>query len=220
MLEYFVPNPDTVRYVVFNITGVDYNETEFKDNTASYVVRPYIDVSLLGLSFTAVTNSSLSPENMINIEFNVQNTGSLEFYNLSVTEEALGYEIYSWDSLSVGATEIADADVNIGEQRDLVFILTAEDSSGNTYTHEAYVTAGSIDVSGMIPAQDPTGNGGIEVVDDPGLGKKLDGLINSTGENLLKWFRVLGIIAGAAALTMLSLGIAEIVLRRNKRSEQ
>jgi len=36
----------------------------------------------------------------------------------------------------------------------------------------------------------------------------------------MKWFRVLGIIAGAAALTMLSLGIAEIVIRRNKRSEQ
>ncbi len=220
VLEYFVPNPDAVRYIVFNINGVDYNDTEFKDNTSSYVVRPYIDTSLLGLAFTAVTKTSLTPENMISIEFEVQNTGSLEFYNLSVSEQQLGYELYSWNKLDVGASEEAVVDVNIGSVRDLVFVLTAEDSSGNTYTHEAYVTAENIDVDSMVPSADPSGSTGVEVVEEPGLGKKLDGLITSTGENLMKWFRVLGIIAGAAALTMLSLGIAEIVIRRNKRSEQ
>lgn len=220
VLEYFVPNPDSVRYVVFNITGEDYNGTAFKDNTESFVVRPYIDTSLLGLSFTAVTTTSLNEENMIGILFSITNTGSLEFYNLTVTEKSLGYEVHKWSNLGIGATDKVEVDVNIGAVRDLVFILTAEDSSGNKYEHEAYVTAENIDVSNLVPTQDPNQN------DDPigyveseeGIGRKLDGLITNTGEKLMKWFRVLGIIAAVAAVTMLSLGIAEIAIRRSKRS--
>ena len=219
VLEYFVPNPEAVRYVVFKIEGFDYNNTVFKDNTASYAVRPYIDTSLLGLSFTAATTSSLSPENMIGIEFNVQNTGSLPLNSLSISEKNLDYEIYSWNELAVGESQKALADINIGSQRDLVFILTYEDSSGNKYTHEAYVTADSIDIDSMVPEQDPSGNQNVSVLDGPGIGKQLDTLITSTGEKLMKWFKVLGIIAAGAAVIMLGLGIAEIVARRNRRSE-
>ena len=220
VLEYFVSNPSEVRYVVFSIKGVDYNNTTFKDNTTSYVVRPYIDTSLFGLSFTAVTSSSVSAENVIGIDFSLENTGALDIYNLSVTEKELGYEICTWDKLDVGASEKKNVEVNLGDVRDLVFILTSEDSSGNTYTHEAYVTADQIDVSAMIPHNDPSDNSGnLDVVDDgSGLGKQLDGLITSTGEKLMQWFRVLGIIAAVAAAAMLALGIAEIVIRRNRRS--
>ncbi|MBR3382273.1 MAG: hypothetical protein IKG85_04465 [Clostridia bacterium] len=219
-LEYFVPNPETVRYVVFSIEGYDYNNTEFKDNTASYVVRPYIDMSLLGLSFTAVTTTSLSEASVIGIEFTFENTGSMEFHNLSVTEKELDYELYTLDSLAVGATEKANVEVNIGEVRELVFVLTAEDPSGNPHTHEAYVTADQIDYDALIPADDPSQGDSIEVVnDEAGLGKMLDGLITSTGEKLMAWFRVLGIIAVVTALTMLGLGVAEIVIRRNKRQK-
>ncbi|MBO4847986.1 MAG: hypothetical protein J5586_02425 [Clostridia bacterium] len=220
VLEYFVPNPTSVRYVVFTITGEDYNGTAFKDNTESFVVRPYIDTSLLGLSFTAVTTSSLNEENTIGIQFSIVNTGALEFFNLSVTERSLGYEIHKWSSLGVGASDKVDVDVNIGAVRDLVFILTAEDSSGNKYEHEAYITAENIDVDALVPTQDPNQNddpiGYVE--DEEGIGKKLDGMITNTGEKLMKWFRVLGVIAAVAAVAMLSLGIAEIVIRRSKRS--
>ena len=222
VLEYFVPNPSEVRYVVFSINGSDYNGTDFKDNTTSYVVRPYIDKSLFGLSFTSVTTSSVSDTNVIGIEFALENTGSLDIYNLSVTEKELGYEICTWDKLAVGESDRKNVEINLGDVRDLVFILKSEDSSGNTYTHEAYVTADKIDVSNMIPAHDPSENqGGIDVQDDEsGLGRKLDGLITSTGEKLMSWFRILGIIAALAAVTMLALGISEIVIRRNKRSRQ
>lgn len=219
-LEYFVPNPDTVRYVVFNITGVDSNNTEFKDNTSSYVVRPYIDMSLLGLSFTAVTTTSLSEANVLGIEFNLENTGSMDFHNISITEKALDYELYTLETLSVGAKEKANVELNIGEVRELVFVLTAEDPSGNTHTHEAYVTADQIDYDALVPHDDPSSGESIEVVnDESGLGKMLDGLITTTGEKLMSWFRVLGIIAIVTALTMLGLGIAEIVIRRNRRQE-
>lgn len=219
VLEYFVANPDSVRYVVFNINGFDYNETAFKDNTASFPVRPYIDTSLIGLSFTASTTSSLNAENMIGIEFNVQNTGSLDLSKLSVSEKNLQYEIYSWSELPVGSSEKAEIDINIGSQRDLVFELTYEDTSGNTYMHEAYVTADSIDIDNIVPDQDPSNGQGVDVLDGPGLGKQLDTIITQTGEKLMKWFRVLGLIAVGAAVIMLGLGIAEIVSRRNKRSE-
>lgn len=219
-LEYFVPNPDTVRYVVFNITGVDSNNTEFKDNTSSYVVRPYIDMSLLGLSFTAVTTTSLSEANVLGIEFNLENTGSMDFHNISITEKALDYELYTLETLGVGAKEKANVELNIGEVRELVFVLTAEDPSGNTHTHEAYVTADQIDYDALVPHDDPSSGESIEVVnDESGLGKMLDGLITTTGEKLMSWFRVLGIIAIVTALTMLGLGIAEIVIRRNRRQE-
>ncbi len=222
VLEYFVANPSKVRYVVFNISGLDYNHSPFKDNTASYVVRPYIDASLLNLSFTAVTTTSLSEENVIGIEFFVENTGSLEFYHLSITEKDLGYELYSWDKLEVGKSDKAESNVNIGGPRDLVFILTAEDSSGNTYTHEAYVTAEHIDYDAMIPHDDPSsGDSPIAVVENPeDIGKKFDGLWTNAGQKLQKWFHVLGYIAAAAAILMIGLGISEIIIRRNKRSKK
>ena len=222
VIRYFAPNPSSVRYVVFKITGTDFNGTAFKDSTSSYAVRPYIDTSLLGLTFTAGTTTSLSLSSVIGVEFNLKNTGSLPFYNLTVTEKSVGYELHKWDSLPVGASDKVEAEINIGEVRDLVFILKAEDSSGNTYTYEAYVNADQIDVSHLVPPNDPSSEGDdISIVDDgTGLGKKLDGLITSTGQKLMNWFKILGIIAAVAAIAILALGISEIVIRRNKRSSQ
>lgn len=222
VIRHFVSNPSSVRYVVFKITGTDFNGTAFKDSTSSYAVRPYIDTSLLGLTFTAGTTTSMSLNSVIGVEFNIKNTGSLEFYNLSVSEKSIGYELHKWDSLPVGASDKVEAEINIGDVRDLVFELKAEDSSGNTYTYEAYVNADQIDVSHLVPPNDPSsGNSEITVEDDgTGLGKKLDGLITSTGHKLMTWFKVLGFIAGAAAIAIIALGISEIVIRRNKRSAQ
>lgn len=218
VLEYFVPNPESVRYVVFNIVGEDFNGNEFKDNTKSFIVRPYIDSSLLGLSFTAVTTSSLSEENVLGISFFIENTGSLDFYNLVVTEQAIDYDLQKWETLPVGASDKVDLDINIGAARNLVFHLTVEDSSGNTYVHEAYVTAESIDVGQIIPHNDPSDKeGDVDVENGSGFGKKLDGIITTTGQKLIRWFRVLGLIAAATALIMLALGVTELVIKRNKR---
>lgn len=220
VLDYFVRDPETVRYVVFSIRGNDSTGTEFRDNTSSYIVRPYIDKSLEGLSFTAVTTSSLNEEKTVGIEFNVQNTGSLELYNITVTEEQLDFELFRIKTLPVGESNKQQMDVNIGELRNLIFMLKAEDSSGNTYTYEAHVTADDIDVGDLIPTPDPNKQD-IEVdPDDPGLTKKLDSLMTDVGVKLQKWFRTLGIIAAVAAVAILALTITEIVLRRNKRSKK
>ena len=222
VLEYFVRNPESVRYVVFYIRGNDNTMTEFKDNTTSYIVRPYIDKSLEGLSFTAVTTSSLTEEKTVGVEFNVENTGSLELYNIAVVEQQLGFELFRLRSLAVGESNKQQLDVNIGEVRNLIFVLTAEDSSGNTYTYEAHVTADDIDVGALIPNEDPAGKDSIVDIDDTDLEltKKLDGLMTDLGVKLQKWFRTLGIIAAVAAVAILGLTVTEIVLRRNKRSKK
>ena len=222
IIEYFAPNPSTIRYLVFYIEGTDDNGTAFKDNTSSYIVRPYIDMSLEKLEFTAVTTSSMNEENTIGIEFSVANTGALELYNISVTERALGYELYKWDQLAVGASDKVQLDINIGEVRVLEFILTAEDSSGNTYTYEAHVTAEQIDVQELIPTEDPSKDESAVDVEktDNGLGERLDKLTTDIGVKLNSWLRILGIVAACAAVAMLGLGIAEIVVRRNKRSKK
>ncbi|MCR5611997.1 MAG: hypothetical protein K6F68_09255 [Clostridiales bacterium] len=222
VFEYFVPNPEEIRNVVFYIKGYDPSGTIFKDNTASYTVRPYVDASKIKLEFTAVTASSMNDEHVIGIEFSVANTGELDLYNVSVTEQQLGYEIKKWTSFAAGTNDKIQTDINIGSVRDLVFVLTAEDSSGNVYTYEAHVSADKIDVSSMFPYKDPSQGGSSDIgviTEDNDLGGRLDGLITKAGEKLQKWFRILGIVAGSAALLMLGLAIAEIVIRRNNRAE-
>ena len=224
-LQAFIPNPNGVRYVVFKITGTDANGTAFSDNTESFVVRPYIDKSQLKLKFTAHTIEPLDSSNKMTVEFDLENTGSLPYRNLVLTEEQLGYSLHTWDSFESGASDTLKLDIALDGERELIFKLTAEDTSGNPYTFEAYVTASYLDAESLVPVQEPkvpsNSNEGVNVVaDEAALGEKLDGLITSTGEKLVKWFRVLGIIAIAAAAAMIVLGISEIVIRRNNRSKR
>ena len=223
-IQAFIPNPSSVRYVVFKITGQDSEGTPFSDNTASYAVRPYIDTSLLGLRFMAHVVSPLNEENRITIEFTLENTGSLSYYDLTLKEDQLDYTLESWEELASGHSEMKRIELTLDGERELMFELTAEDSSGNPYVFEAYVTAAYVDGSQLVPyaTPDPSGGAkpGVDIVpDDSELGAKLDGLITSTGEKLMKWFKVLGIIAAAAAFAMLVLAISEIVIRRNNRAK-
>lgn len=222
-IQTFIPNPSGVRYVVFKITGTDANNTTFNDNTESYAVRPYIDTSLLGLVFTAHTVLPLDKEdNRMTVEFTVENTGSLPYSNLSLTEDGLGYTLHTWEGLKSGESDTVKLDLTLDGERELVFKLKAEDSSGNPYTYEAYVTASYVDASDLVPDNAP--NSSTNTVNEVGivhdeteLGAKLDKLITSTGEKLVKWFRVLGVIAVIAAIAMIVLGVSEIVIRRNNR---
>ncbi len=222
-IQVFIPNPSTVRYVVFKITGTDANGTAFSDNTASIAVRPYIDVSQLGLKFTAHVVSPLDENNKITIEFSLENTGKLPYFTLALTEKELDYTLANWDSLASEVSDVKRIDLTLDGERELVFVLSASDSSGNPYTFEAYVNATYLNADELVPISTPDPKGGTQqgvnvMPDDSELGAKLDGLITSTGEKLMKWFRILGIIAIIAAVAMLVLGISEIVIRRNNRA--
>lgn len=60
-LTYTVPTTET-RNVVFNISGIDATNTNYSDHTETYVVRKYIDPSLIGISFSAEVAPRLIPQ--------------------------------------------------------------------------------------------------------------------------------------------------------------
>ena len=60
---------DTERYVVFNLSGETGNGDDYEDKTKSYVVRKYIDPSLLGIQLTASVTETLNSAGSVEIKF-------------------------------------------------------------------------------------------------------------------------------------------------------
>lgn len=214
-IKYFVRNPEAVRYVVFNITGVYSSGIVFKDNTKSYTVRPYIDPTTLGLEFRAEVRTQLNRENIIGLTFTVTNTGSTPYTDVVLTEKELDYEIHKIAVLEPNSgAQSFNIDLNVGGERDLVFFLTALDASGNTHLFEAHLTAKYIDAEGTVP-NEPPATGGVTVVDDPNIGSKLDGMLTKTGSALKVWYSILIIIAAVALIAIIALAAVEIYKRKN-----
>lgn len=216
VIDYTIPNPSAPRNVVFYISGTNASGTAFSDNTKSIAVRPYIDTSLLGLKLSAAISSPLSIEGVIGITFTVTNTGSIDYSNLSLKEKSIDHVLYSLDTLKPGAPVEFSVDVNTGGARDLVFVLSANDTSGNTYEFEAYVTAAMIAEDSVISNEPPADGPDISEANDGNLGGKLDGLLTDIGAKLKTWVIVLGIIAAVAFITIVVLIIAERAFNKRR----
>ncbi len=225
IIDHFVPNPDTVRNVSFKITGTYADGKEFKDNTTSYQVFPYIDPDLLGLAFAAEIRKPLDSSNRIYLTFTVQNTGSIPYSNVILTEKELGYNLHEIQTLyPTSDGETFNIDLTIEGPRELVFYLTAVDPSGNTYVKEAHITANYMNNEGAIPNQTPAPGS------DTGVSIKnfaLDDAINERVSQLSKLWKTLETVFFIALGIVLLLGIIELVLfirnrtrrRRNKLDE-
>ena len=215
ILDYFVPNPDSERNVFFTITGTYASGKEFVDNTTSYPVRPYIDLTLLGLDFTAEIRKPLDADCNIGLTFTAKNTGRLPYYNLVLTEKELGYDLYEIPVLAAGEEPNSfNVDVNIGEPRELIFYLTAMDSSGNSYTFDAYINADRIEVQSAIPNETPVPGGeqGLTIVDID-----VDKQISERGEQLINWWKKLEIIFFCAMGLIAVLATTEFILYLTRR---
>lgn len=217
IIEHFVPNPSTVRNVFFTITGTYASGKVFTDNTTSYTVRPYIDPNTLGLKFTAEITKQLSSENRIIMTFNVRNTGRVPYTELKLTEAQLGYELHRIEELAPSAEESFSVDLTLEGPRELVFILTANDPSGNEYSYEAVVNAEYQDLESAIPnvTPEPGGESGTTIVDI-----NIDNTINERGEKLLHWWHILEIIFFAALALIALLGGIEIWLYFKNKNKQ
>ena len=99
-LTYTVPTTET-RNVVFNISGIDATNTNYSDHTETYVVRKYIDPSLIGISFSAEVASPLDSAGSISLNFTVENTGSMDMQNLKLSESEYGL-LYMLESVPRG----------------------------------------------------------------------------------------------------------------------
>lgn len=220
IIEHFIPTPSSIRYVVFSVTGTDATGNSFRDNTNSYTVRPYINPELLGLNFTAQIRTRLDNDNIIGLTFKVVNTGSLDFTDVVLKEQLLDYELHKIERLQPSADGVSfDLDINVGGERELVFILTAVDPAGASHEYEIYITAEYYDPAGAVPDNPPDAGGNVTIVDDYNLGSKLDDLLTKTGESLTKWYRVLSIVAIVAAVAIVALVCIEFTQRRKKKHQ-
>lgn len=219
IIEYFVPNPESIRNVFFDITGTYSSGMQFKDNTTSYTVRPYIDPNSLGLKFHVEIVKQLNSDNHIVLEFNVVNTGRVPYTDVTVTEKELGYNLHEIAELKPSAAgESFNVDLTIDGPREMVFYLDAVDPSGNSYRYEAIVNAEYADFESAIPSVTPEpGEGdGISIVD-----QGVDKHIGDIGTKLMKWWRTLEVIFFAAlALIVILAGIeAWLFFSRRKQNK-
>lgn len=216
IIEHFVPDPDGVRNVVFYINGTYDEGKEFADNTTSYTVRPYINPALLGLKFRAEVRKQLDADNNIGLTFTVENTGRLAYSNIVLSEEQLGYTLHEIHGLAASTEPVSfNIDLTIDEPRELVFILTAFDPSGNEHTFDAHINAQRIDITSSIPnaTPEPGGNSGTTIVD-----LNLDRQISEKGQQLMNIWKVLRIIFIIALIAIVLLAALEYYLYRRKNN--
>lgn len=219
IIEHFVPNPDSVRYVVFSITGTYSSGKEFRDNTQSYPVRPYIDPTSLGLSFHAEVLRQLNSDNHIVLTFTVMNTGRVPYTDVILTEAELGYTLYEIATLPPNSDSVSfNVDLTIDGPREMAFYLTAVDPSGNTYRYDALLNAEYSDLASVIPNATPEPgteqSGGITIVDF-----NIDRQISERGKQLIKWWKKLEIIFFVAVGVIAILGAVEIWLYFSKKKK-
>lgn len=191
-LTYTVPTTET-RNVVFNISGIDATNTNYSDHTETYIVRKYIDPSLIGISFSAEVASPLDSAGSISLNFTVENTGSMDMQNLKLSESEYGL-LYMLESVPRG-TQTINQKMSVGSPRDLIFKLEIEDPSGNIYTYNAYIKADYVGVE-AAPTSTPSVTTEEDVLNEVG------GSISSALRTVLIVLIILTVIAGIALIIL------------------
>jgi uncharacterized repeat protein (TIGR01451 family) len=189
---YTVPTTET-RNVVFNIFGVDATNTNYTDHTETFVVRKYIDPSLIGISFSAEVASPLDSNGSISLNFTIENTGSMDMQNLRLSESEYG-ELYILESVPRG-TQTINQKMSVGSPRDLLFKLEIEDPSGNVYTYSAYIKADYVGVEAAATAEPSTD-------DEEDVLNEVGGSISSALRTVLIVLIILTVIAGIALIIL------------------
>ena len=155
---------DSERYVVFNLSGETASGDDYEDNTKSYVVRKYIDPSLLGIELTASVTETLNSAGSVEIKFDINNTGTMEMKDLVIsevtveiaedgTEQPKLTELYRTDTVPTG-TFSTPVTLYVGQPRDLTFLVEMKDPAGNPYTYNTYITADYLGVGNVEETPD------------------------------------------------------------------
>ena len=197
-------NPQTLRYVIFYITGTYQNSSKtetYSDKTKSFAVYPYVDPSLIKLDFLAVVESPLDANNSMRVLFTLNNTSTLTYKNVVLSEEQIG-EVYRCESLQTGTVEVP-VTVYVEQERELHFTLTFEDHVGNPYSYTTNITAAKIGGE-----EKPQETPGIEV---GVLGEKIG---TSLSKTLTTLFVILAVLTIAAVTILIILTYIE---KRNRR---
>ncbi len=150
---------DAERYVLFNISGETAAGDDYEDKTKSYVVRKYIDPSLLGIELTAAVTDTLNSAGSVEIKFDINNTGTMEMKDLVIsevtveiaedgTEQQKLTELYRTETIPTGTFSVP-VTLYVGQPRDLAFLVEMKDPAGNPYSYNTYVTADYLGVGNV-----------------------------------------------------------------------
>lgn len=205
---------DTERYVVFNISGETAAGDNYEDKTKSYVVRKYIDPSLLGIELTASVTETLNSAGSVEIRFDINNTGTMEMKDLVISESTVEIaedgteqqkltELYRADTVPTGMFS-TPVTLYVGQPRDLTFLVEMKDPAGNPYSYTTYVNA------------DYLGVGNVKETDDAQQ-SAIDTLGASVGDSISKALTIALIVLGA--LVVISV-IAMIVLSSLEKKQR
>ena len=215
---------DETRYVVFYIKGKSSSGDAYEDNTKSYVVRKYIDPSLLGIEFSATVTESLNAAGSIKLNFVINNTGTLDMSNLVISEQTIEKaedgtdtekltEIHRTDTVVPGVYS-TEQTVYVGEPRDLTFVVTMDDPAGNPYTYTAYVTADFVGVYDASQASSIQQN----VIDS--LGATIGSSMNNALTVALILLAILTVIAVVALIVLTHLEKEQKIKAARRRAKK
>ncbi len=191
---------DTERYVSFKVSASMDSGQTYEDQTKSFVVRKYIDPSLLGVDFKAEVLETLNATGSIKVKFTFVNTGEMQMNDLVLSEQTAN-ELYRQDVFPQG--ELAtEQTIYVGEPRDLVFTLSLTDPAGNPYTYTANIAASYLGDGFLATAATPE-----TVLDSPEvLGESIGGSISTALRTALI---VLGVLTFAALIALIVLSVLE-----------
>ncbi|MCE5235652.1 MAG: hypothetical protein ABFC62_05095 [Clostridiaceae bacterium] len=192
------------RYVSFSVSATTDSGQSYEDKTKSYIVRKFIDPSLLGVEFKAEVLETLNAAGSIKVKFTFTNTGELEMKDLVLSEQTAG-PLYQLEAFPKGE-KATEQTIYVGEPRDLIFTLSLADPAGTPYSYTANIGASFLGDGFLATGVTP------EPVEEPA-----EALGESIGSSVRTALKTALIVLGALTLAA---GVALIVLSVLERKER
>lgn len=205
------------RYVAFSVSAATDSGQVYENTTKSYVVRKFIDPSLLGVDFKAEVLETLNSAGSIKVKFTFVNTGSLVMKDLVLSEQT-AQELYRLSELPAGE-QSTEQTIYVGEPRDLVFTLNLADPAGTPYSYTANIKASYLGDGFLATAATP------EPIEEPAsdaLGLGVGSSVRTALKTALLVLGILTLVAGIAliVLTVLERKERERIARAKRRRER
>lgn len=211
-LTYLI-QPENVREVRFTITGKDATGSAYSDKTDTFVTRPYIDPSLIGLSFSAKVSELLDKTTgKMTVVFTLNNSSSVSMKHMVLSEVGLG-QLTTMDEVDTGE-HVYEQVIRLNEPRDLMFELTLEDSAGNPYKYSANITAAYFDFTSQLSSTPKP----IASVDPEGI-KSNSAALSKTLATLLIVLSALSAITALALIMTAAVDRRKAEIKRRARYE-
>jgi len=150
-IDYVVKANET-RDVAFRITGTDSMGQAYELTTDTYPVKPFVSENDVSLSMVARVVTPLK-DGTIKVGFSIQNNSDFAFNNAVVSEKTLG-EIHSIGMMPKGQHSF-EAELQIGDPRELSFELQAQDPAGTLRACTAKLNAAAEAVPTIAPSATP-----------------------------------------------------------------